>query len=70
MQVHDELVFDLHKDEVDVVKENIKQLNQSMANEPTADEDVAFAFGLDDYAPDRASVTALGGGRTDDVGPP
>jgi DNA polymerase-1 len=26
MQVHDELVFDVHKDEVDVVKENIRQL--------------------------------------------
>jgi DNA polymerase-1 len=26
MQVHDELVFDLHKDEVDIVKENIRSL--------------------------------------------
>jgi DNA polymerase-1 len=26
MQVHDELVFDLHKSEVDIVKENVKQL--------------------------------------------
>ena len=26
MQVHDELVFDVHKDEVDVVKENIRRL--------------------------------------------
>ncbi|MBT1703030.1 DNA polymerase I [Chryseosolibacter indicus] len=26
MQVHDELVFDLHKDEVDIVKENVRQL--------------------------------------------
>lgn len=26
MQVHDELVFDVHKDEVDVVKENVAQL--------------------------------------------
>jgi DNA polymerase I len=26
MQVHDELVFDLHKDEVDVVKENVRKL--------------------------------------------
>jgi DNA polymerase-1 len=26
MQVHDELVFDLHKDEVEVVKENVRQL--------------------------------------------
>jgi DNA polymerase-1 len=26
MQVHDELVFDLHKDEVDFVKENVRQL--------------------------------------------
>ncbi|HYF69768.1 MAG TPA: DNA polymerase I [Ohtaekwangia sp.] len=28
MQVHDELVFDLHKDEVDVVKENVAHLMQ------------------------------------------
>jgi DNA polymerase I len=26
MQVHDELVFDLHKDEVEIVKENVRQL--------------------------------------------
>jgi DNA polymerase-1 len=26
MQVHDELVFDLHKDEKDIVKENVIQL--------------------------------------------
>jgi DNA polymerase I len=26
MQVHDELVFDVHKDEVDIVKENIVNL--------------------------------------------
>ena len=26
MQVHDELVFDVHKDEVDVVKENVVKL--------------------------------------------
>lgn len=26
MQVHDELVFDLHKDEVDIVKKNVKKL--------------------------------------------
>ncbi|MBT1701490.1 DNA polymerase I [Fulvivirgaceae bacterium PWU4] len=29
MQVHDELVFDVHKDEVDVVKENVIQLMRS-----------------------------------------
>ena len=29
MQVHDELVFDVHKDEVDVVKENVVQLMRS-----------------------------------------
>lgn len=28
MQVHDELVFDLHKEEVDVVKENVRKLMQ------------------------------------------
>ena len=26
MQVHDELVFDVHKDEVDIVKENVVNL--------------------------------------------
>ncbi len=28
MQVHDELVFDLHKDEVEIVKENVRKLMQ------------------------------------------
>ncbi|HLT71596.1 MAG TPA: DNA polymerase, partial [Cyclobacteriaceae bacterium] len=29
MQVHDELVFDVHKDEVDLMKENVIQLMKS-----------------------------------------
>jgi len=32
MQVHDELVFDVHKDEVDVVKENIVTLMKYAVN--------------------------------------
>lgn len=32
MQVHDELVFDLHKDEVEIVKENVRQLMCSAVN--------------------------------------
>jgi DNA polymerase I len=31
MQVHDELVFDLHKEEKDLVKENVIQLMRSAA---------------------------------------
>jgi DNA polymerase-1 len=29
MQVHDELVFDVHKDEVDLIKENVSKLMKS-----------------------------------------
>jgi len=43
-----------------------RQLTHSVANEPDAHEDVAFAFGLDDYAPNRASATALRGDSPDD----
>jgi DNA polymerase-1 len=31
MQVHDELVFDLHKNEIDIVKENVIQLMRNAA---------------------------------------
>ena len=43
-----------------------RQLNHSVANEPAAHEDVAFAFGLDDYAPNRPSVTVVRGDEAED----
>lgn len=43
-----------------------RQLNHSVADEPVAHEDVAFAFGLDDYAPNRPSVTVLRGNEAVD----
>jgi len=32
MQVHDELVFDIHKDEVDIVKPNVVSLMKHAVN--------------------------------------